>query len=111
MRVERVLLTVLAELYDNRKHDARPLSVTTSVVDSSGRVVHRSEEPVEAFAFEPERHAYRHTATIPMRDLAPGDYVVSVAVTGLDGAPVVKEVAIAVHDDNRMAANTVAATD
>ena len=104
-------LTVLAELYDNRKHDATPLRVTTSVIDSSGRVVYRSEEPVEAFTFEPSRKSYRHTANIPMRDLAPGEYVVRVVVSGVEDARLAKEVAIAVQDDNRIAANTTSATN
>jgi hypothetical protein len=103
-------VTVLAELYDNRKDGARPLRVTTSVVDSSGRVVHRSEEPVEAFAFEPERRSYRHTANIPMRDFSPGEYVVRVAVADGEDAVLVKEVAIAVQDEYRIAANTTSAT-
>ena len=104
-------VTVLAELYDNRKHDARPLTVTTSVVDSSGRVLYRSAERVEAFSFEPERGSYRHTANIPMRDFSPGEYVVRVAVADGEDARLVKEVAIAVQDENRIAANPISATN
>jgi VWFA-related protein len=104
-------VTVLAELYDNRKHDTRPLRVTTSVVDSSGRVVHRSEEPVEAPLFEPERRSYRHSVSIPMRDFSPGEHVVRLVVSGVEGARVAKDVAIAVQDDNRIAANTMSATN
>ena len=102
---------MLAELYDNRKHDAGPLTVATSVVDSSGRVLYRSEEPVEAFSFEPERRSYRHTANIPMRDFSPGEYVVRVAVADGEDARLVKEVAIAVQDEGRIAANTISATN
>jgi VWFA-related protein len=104
-------VTVLAELYDNRKGDATPLRVTTSVVDSAGRVVYRSEEPVEAFSFEPERRSYRHTANIPMRDFSPGEYVVRVVLADIEDARLAKEVAIAVQDDNRIAANTMSATN
>jgi VWFA-related protein len=104
-------VTVLAELYDNRKHDVRPLRVTTSVIDSRGRVVHRSEEPVEAFSFEPERRSYRHTANVPMRDFAPGEYVVRVVVSGVEDARATKEVAIAVHDEHRLAESTLSATN
>jgi hypothetical protein len=104
-------VTVLAELYDNRKDDARPLRVTTSVVDSSGRVVYRSEEPVEAFSFEPERRSHRHTANIPMRDLSPGEYVVRVVLADVEDARLMKEVAIAVEDEHRIAANTMSATN
>ena len=72
------VLTVMAELYDNRKDGVAPLAVTTSVTDAGDRVVFRSEERVEAFAFEPMRRAYRHSVQVPLRDLAPGDYVLRV---------------------------------
>ena len=104
-------VTVLAELYDNRKRDARPLRITTSVVDSSGRVVHRSEEPVEASSFEPGRRSYRHTASIGLRDLSPGEYVVRVVVSGHEDSRLAKDVAIAVQDDSRIAGNTPSATN
>jgi VWFA-related protein len=109
MRDETV--TVLAELYDNRKHDVAPLRVTTSVADASGRVVSRTEERVEAFAFEPERHSYRHTVNIPMRDFSPGEYVVKVVVSGGGDSPLTKEVAIAVWEETRVAVNATSATN
>jgi hypothetical protein len=99
-------ITVIGEVYDNRKNDIRPLRVTTSVADASGTVVYRSEEPIESFAFEPTRRSYRHRISIPLRGVAPGEYVLKVVVTGSGDAPVTREVAIAVQDDTRVALNT-----
>ena len=70
--------TVLAEVYDNRAQGIEPVVLMTTVTDDRGTVAFRSEERVERFAFEPQRHAYRHRVTIPMKDLKPGSYVLRV---------------------------------
>ena len=93
------VLTVFAEIYDNRKDDAVPVRLTTTIADSSGRVVYRSEESVEAFGFEPERHSFRHHPAIPLKDLAPGDYMLRIVAEpqrGEEGA-VSREVAFSVQ--------------
>jgi hypothetical protein len=46
-----------------------------------------------------------------MRDFSPGEYVVRLVVSGVEDARVAKDVAIAVEDDNRIAANTRSATN
>jgi hypothetical protein len=71
-------LTVLAEVYDNRTKGLEPVSVTTTITNEGGAVSYRSEERVQVFAFEPSRHAYRHRLEIPLKDLAPGRYVLTV---------------------------------
>jgi VWFA-related protein len=103
-------ITVIGEVYDNRKEDIRPLRVTTSVTDVSGAVVYRAEEAIESFAFEPKRRSYRHRVSVPLRGIAPGEYVLKVVVTGGGDAPVTKEIAIAVQDDTRVAMNTSSGT-
>jgi hypothetical protein len=45
-----------------------------------------------------------------MRNFSPGEYVVRVAVADGEDAVLVKEVAIAVQDEYRIAANTTSAT-
>jgi VWFA-related protein len=91
-------MTLLAEIYDNRMKSAEPVTVLTTVSNDQGMVTFRSEEKIEAFAFEPRRHAYRHRVEIPMRDLAPGRYVVRVAAqpTKAGADAIVREVPFSV---------------
>jgi hypothetical protein len=52
-----------------------------------------------------DRRAHRHA------DRDHREYVVRVVVSGVEDARVAKEVAIAVQDENRIAASTMAATN
>jgi VWFA-related protein len=101
----RDTLTVLAELYDNRKRGTDPVRVTTSVADADGRVVWRLEESVEAFAFDPKTGAYRHHPAIALKDLAPGEYVVKVEVQPSSAdRPQVREVPFSVRTSSPLVA-------
>jgi hypothetical protein len=97
----------VVELYDNRKNTVPPIGVTTTVLDEHDRVVYRSEETVEGFGFEPQRHAYRHRVAVPLRDFAAGDYVLRVDVTPRagEGATMSRSVAFTVRPDRRMQTN------
>ena len=101
----RDILSVFAEVYDNRKGHTSPVAVTTSVADAGGRVVFRSEESVEGSAFDSSRRAYRHTASVPLDDLAPGEYVLRVEAQSRVGneRATVREVAFSVRDAQMVA--------
>jgi hypothetical protein len=92
-------------VYDNRKGYTSPVAVTTSVADPAGRVVFRSEESIEASAFDSSRRAYRHMASVPLDDLAPGEYVLRVEAQSRvgNGAPILREVAFSVRDEQMIA--------
>ena len=100
-------LTVLAELYDNRRNRTRRLSVTTTVADVTGRVGYRSEEALEPSAFDSARRAYLHHLPIPLEDIAPGEYVVRLELEerGASSGSVVREVAFSVRAATPTAAN------
>jgi VWFA-related protein len=99
------ILTAFAELYDNRKDQAVPIALTTAVVDTAGRVVYRSEETVEAFSFEPARRAYRHTVSIPLKDLSAADYTLRISAKPRHGTAreAVREVPFAIRSDRTVA--------
>ena len=63
-------ITVFTELYDNRKNAAAPIALTTMATDDRGRVVFRAEEQLDRQTRDP-RHAFRHTVSIPLKDLEP----------------------------------------
>ena len=96
-------LVAMTELYDNRRVNTAPVQVVTSLVDAHGRAAYRIEETVEGFAFDPSRRAYRHRVSIPLRDVAAGDYVLRVEARPRDGdaRPMVREVPISVRPGGR----------
>jgi len=71
-------LVAFAEVYDNREGPSEAILVTTTVTNETGAAMFRSEEAVEAFAFEPKRRSWSHRIEIPLADLAPGPYVLRV---------------------------------
>jgi hypothetical protein len=96
----RDILSVFTEVYDNRKDRAAPVAVTTSVADAAGRVVFRSEESIEGSAFDSARRAYGHMASVPLNDLAPGEYALRVEARSRSGttAPVVRHIPFSVGE-------------
>jgi VWFA-related protein len=93
-------MTVFAEVYNNRPQNDS-MSITTAVENEAGTVVFRTEERIDAFAFDPERHSWRHRVSIPLADISPGRYVLKMTAQPLGGpaAPVVREVAFTVRPD------------
>jgi VWFA-related protein len=95
-------LTMLAEVYDNRKDNRGPITVTTVLTDDADRVAFRAEEQVDASTFEPLRRAYRHVVSTPLRDLSPGTYRLRVEVKARDtaGITVAREIPLLIrrHD-------------
>ena len=96
---QRDALTVVAEIYDNRSRATSPVRLMTTVADATGRVIHRSEESIEAFGFDPKTRTYRHHPSIPLTGFAPGDYVMKVEArpTGSGERSVAREVLFSVR--------------
>ena len=94
-------LGVFAEIYDNRKRGQTPVLIRTTVSDDAGRVAWRSEEKIDAAEFDTPARRYRHRAQVPLRPLAAGQYVLAVTVepSGGEAAPLLRELAFAIRDD------------
>lgn len=94
-------LSVFAELYDNRQKAREPLTLRTMLTDETGQVAFRIEERLDDAAFDPERRVYRHRADIPLKDVAPGKYVIRVAAHsgGPAAQPVVREIPLEIESD------------
>jgi len=72
-------LTVVAEIYDNKWKTPHTLDITTAVLEEKGPVrftsdVQRKTEELSALG----GGSFVHKATIPLKDLAPGDYLLRV---------------------------------
>lgn len=95
----RDVLTVFAEVYDNREKGVEPVVLTTSIADAAGTVAFRREETVESFSFEPARRSWTHRLDVPLKDLQPGAYVLRVEARGrgAQGPAVERAVPFFVH--------------
>jgi VWFA-related protein len=93
------VVTVFAEVYDNRAKSITPVELVTTVSDGSGNVVFRTQENVESFSFEPSRKSWAHRVEVPLKDLTNGAYVLRVEAKSRDDASssVVREVPFSVR--------------
>lgn len=72
------VVTVLAEVYDNRTDALEAVEVQTTMTDARGMVAVRVAETVERFSFDPARRVWTHRVNIPLKDVAAGEYVLRV---------------------------------
>jgi len=88
------VLAVFAEIYDNLRGPAHRVSIATSVRADNGTVVFQSEDERHSGELKGGTGGYGHTASIPLKGLAPGRYVLRVDARILlaDGAAASREV-------------------
>ena len=96
-----------ADLHDGRKTNLIPITVLTTVADRNARVVYRSEETVEGFAFDPGSHVYRHRIEMPLSGFTPGEYIVRVEARQQTAGsqPLVEQSAFSVRPDSHLQTN------
>ena len=71
-------LAVFAEVYDNEASTPHKVDITTTVRTDEGRVVFKTEDERASSEIQGKRGGYGHSARIPLRDFAPGVYVLRV---------------------------------
>jgi VWFA-related protein len=71
-------LWFLAEIYDNAGSTPHTLTIATTVTAASGTVAYKSEAEHSSTEFTGPRGVFRHRARVPLADVAPGAYVLSV---------------------------------
>lgn len=69
------VLAVFAEIYDNLRGPAHRVSIATTVRADDGTVVFQSEDERHSGELKGGTGGYGHTASIPLKGLAPGRYV------------------------------------
>lgn len=72
------VLALFVELYDNEVARPHKVEIATTVRASDGRVVFKAEENRSSEELQGRRGGYGHSVQIPLRDWAPGLYVLRV---------------------------------
>jgi hypothetical protein len=71
-------LALFAEIYDDGRAPAHKVDIVTTVRSDVGTVLYENEEERDSSELQGQRGGYGYTARIPLTDLAPGSYVLTV---------------------------------
>jgi hypothetical protein len=81
---------VFAEIYDNQGGTPHKVDISATVTADEGKVMFKTDEVRDSSEIGGARGGYGFTARIPMKDLAPGTYVLKVeAMSRLSNVPTV----------------------
>jgi hypothetical protein len=69
---------VFAEVYDNAGGTPHKVDITATVTADEGKVLFKADEVRDSSEIGGARGGYGYTARVPMKDLAPGTYVLKV---------------------------------
>jgi hypothetical protein len=91
-------IVLFAEVYDNEGAKPHKVDITTTVTTDEGKVMFKNDEARDSSDLGGARGGYGYTTKVPMKDLAPGKYVLKVeGKSRLGNAPAVgREVRIEV---------------
>jgi VWFA-related protein len=81
-------IRLFAEVYDNAGSVPHKVDITTTITTDEGKVMLKTEETRDSSDLGGQRGGYGYTTQIPLKDLAPGRYVLKV-----DGRSRLKDVA------------------
>jgi VWFA-related protein len=103
-------LALFAEVYDNRVATPHQVEITSTVLTPEGRVLFKTQEDRSSVELAgASRGAYGYSARIPLRDVPPGDYVLSVRARSTLNSDIERRLAFTVEDQNAAAARSAAA--
>lgn len=71
-------IVLYAEAYDNQASSPHKVDLTTTVTTDEGRVLFKTDEERDSSELQGARGGYGFTARVPMKDFAPGAYVLTV---------------------------------
>jgi hypothetical protein len=72
-------IALFAEVYDNQASKPHKVDITTTVTSDEGRVLVKTDEVRDSSELQGRRGGYGFAARIPMKDLTPGSYVLTVS--------------------------------
>jgi hypothetical protein len=89
---------LFVEVYDNEGSKPHKVDIRTTVTTDEGRVLFKTDETRDSTELGGARGGYGYTTRVPMKDLAPGKYVLKVEATSRLGnlPPVARELRIEV---------------
>ncbi len=71
-------IQLFTEVYDNAGATPHKVDITTTVTTDEGKVMFKTEETRDSSDLGGQRGGYGYTTEIPLKDLAPGRYVLKV---------------------------------
>src|SRR3954467_8716892 len=71
-------IALFAEVYDNAGASPHKVDITTTVTTDEGKVMFKTDEVRDSSDLGGKRGGYGYTTKVPMKDLAPGKYVLKV---------------------------------
>ncbi|HEY7290868.1 MAG TPA: VWA domain-containing protein [Vicinamibacterales bacterium] len=84
-------VALFAEVYDNSGSTPHKVDITTTITTDDGRVLFKTEEPRDSADLGGKKGGYGFSARVPLKDIAPGNYVLTVtAKSRLEKAPAVE---------------------
>jgi VWFA-related protein len=91
-------IKLFAEVYDNAGATPHKVDITATVITDEGKVMFKNEEQRDSSDLGGKTGGYGYTATIPLKDLPPGKYVLKVEAKSRLGQtpPAVREARIEV---------------
>jgi VWFA-related protein len=72
-------VSLFTEVYDNAGATPHKVDIITTVTTDEGKVLFKTEETRDSADLGGKRGGYGYTTRVPMKDLAPGSYVLKVA--------------------------------
>jgi VWFA-related protein len=92
-------IALFAEVYDNAAATPHKVDITTTITTDEGRVLFKNEETRDSADLAGKKGGYGYSNRIPLKDLAPGKYVLTVSAKSRLGnsEPVQRQVAITVE--------------
>ena len=91
-------LALFAEIYDNEAKTPHKVDITTTVTTDEGKVMFKTDEQRDTVDFQGKTGGFGYSTRVPMKDLAPGLYVLKVSARSRLGNkdPVERQVRFAV---------------
>jgi hypothetical protein len=71
-------LALFAEIYDNSGKTPHKVDIVTSVLTDEGQTVFKNEDERDSSELQGAKGGYGFTTRVPLSEVAPGDYVLSV---------------------------------
>lgn len=71
-------IALFAEIYDNSGKTPHKVDIVTSMLTDEGRTVFKNEDERDSSELQGASGGYGYTTRVPLSELAPGDYVLSV---------------------------------
>jgi VWFA-related protein len=94
-------IALFAEVYDNQAATPHKVDIATTLRADDGRVVFKTEEERESEEVRGARGGYGYMAQVPLKDIAPGDYVLRVEarsrLSGNEKTPAARDIEVRVR--------------